>query len=261
MSKHMCKAPNSDINQPHPTHETTPNNMQVLAAECALPWPGSRLKRMSEIAFDSDRKRMSVVCKALPPTAADGSALPTPKSGEAGFAAGPADLNKRWVVCYVRWSIGGLVDQRQVNQPPMHMEQTNNRRAGGESKARVVLSKGAPEVLLGLCSQWMGADGKARKMDGAKLKEVDQWCDAFSEQVGGVCWCGAVCVSVGVRWLGVLGILRSAGEDMHILKPQTTNRNKQPNKPTQGLRTLALAVRFDDSGKLAAKEPGAFWGG
>ena len=210
MSKHMCKAPNSDINQPHPTHETTPNNMQVLAAECALPWPGSRLKRMSEIAFDSDRKRMSVVWKALPPTAADGSALPTPKSGEAGFAAGPADLNKRWVVFYVRWSIGGLVDQRQVNQTPMHMEQTNNHRAGGESKARVVLSKGAPEVLLGLCSQWMGADGKARKMDGAKLKEVDQWCDAFSEQVGGgvlvrcgLCFCW--CAMVGCPWYFEVG--------------------------------------------------------
>lgn len=46
-----------------------------------------------------------------------------------------------------------------------------------------MLSKGAPEVLLGLCSHWMAADGKAKKMDAAKLKEADHWCGEFSEQV------------------------------------------------------------------------------
>lgn len=67
--------------------------LKVLAAECALPWPDARLRRTGEIAFDSDRKRMSVVCKV-------GEGPATPKTGEAGsaFAAGPAELTKRWVV-------------------------------------------------------------------------------------------------------------------------------------------------------------------
>jgi Ca2+-transporting ATPase len=120
--------------------------LKVLAAEAGLTWPEARLKRGAEIAFDSDRKRMSVVC----------SVVQGPKGG-------PAELGK----C--------------------------------TEKSRVVLSKGAPEVVLGLCSHWMGADGTTTKMDATKLKEVDAWCDAFS---------------------------------------------------AQGLRTLALAVRFDDSGML-----------
>lgn len=70
--------------------------LKVLAAECGLPWPDARLKRTGEIAFDSDRKCMSVVCKAVAPVVGEQG---TSKTGEAGsFAAGPADLNKRWVV-------------------------------------------------------------------------------------------------------------------------------------------------------------------
>jgi len=120
--------------------------LKVLAAEAGLTWPEARLKRGAEIAFDSDRKRMSVVCSVVQ-----------------GPEGGPAELGK----C--------------------------------TEKARVVLSKGAPEVVLGLCSHWMGADGTTTKMDATKLKEVDAWCDAFS---------------------------------------------------AQGLRTLALAVRFDDLGTM-----------
>lgn len=120
--------------------------LKVLAAETGLTWPETRLKREAEIAFDSDRKRMSVVCSVVQ-----------------GSEDGPAELGKR------------------------------------TEKSRLVLSKGAPEVVLGLCSEWMGTDGKTNKMDSTKLKEVDAWCDAFS---------------------------------------------------AQGLRTLALAMRSDDSGKL-----------
>lgn len=120
--------------------------LKVLAVETGLSWPETRLKRGAEIAFDSDRKRMSVVCSVMHES-----------------EDGPVELGN----C--------------------------------TGTSRLVLSKGAPEVVLGLCSEWMGTDGKTNKMDATKLKEVDAWCDAFS---------------------------------------------------AQGLRTLALAMRFDDSGNL-----------
>lgn len=82
----------------------------------------------------------------------------------------------------------GLIDRPSsfiysIHHPRPHHHKTKPHSAGSESKARIVLSKGAPEVLLGLCSHWMAADGKAKKMDAAKLKEADHWCGEFSEQV------------------------------------------------------------------------------
>ena len=67
--------------------------LKVLAAEMGLTWPEARLKRTGEIAFDSDRKRMSVVCQALP-LSAD---APSPRDGGSSSSSttGPADLNKR----------------------------------------------------------------------------------------------------------------------------------------------------------------------
>jgi magnesium-transporting ATPase (P-type) len=42
--------------------------LKVLAAGAGLTWPEKRLTRVSEIAFDSDRKRMSVICEVQPGT-------------------------------------------------------------------------------------------------------------------------------------------------------------------------------------------------
>ena len=74
-----------------------------------------------------------------------------------------------------------------IHQTHTHAITTTHKHTISSDKFRVVLSKGAPEVLLGLCSQWLAPEGKAKKMDEAKLREIDGWCDAFSAQVSKVC--------------------------------------------------------------------------
>jgi Ca2+-transporting ATPase len=46
----------------------------------------------------------------------------------------------------------------------------------------ILLSKGAPEVLLELCSYIMLHDGRIVKMELTNLQEIDHFCEAFSAQ-------------------------------------------------------------------------------
>jgi magnesium-transporting ATPase (P-type) len=46
----------------------------------------------------------------------------------------------------------------------------------------VCFSKGAPEILLEYCSKSLTADGGAEELTPEKLKAIESWCDAFSEQ-------------------------------------------------------------------------------
>lgn len=110
--------------------------LKILAADVALSWPAASLKRVNEIAFDSDRKRMSTVTVAS-----------DEPSGITGVKAG----------------------------------------------SRVVLSKGAPEFLLQFCSTSLEADGSKSALTEAKLKEINDWCDAFSEQ-------GLRTLALAARW-------------------------------------------------------------
>lgn len=129
--------------------------MKVLMADVGLAWPTACLHRQEEIAFDSDRKCMSVVCSILP--------------------TAPTD------------------------RPPLlrHLSDTS----------RVVLSKGAPEVLLGLCATWMDQEGQTHPMTDAKLQETDAWCDAFSTQ-------GLRTLALAVRFLpGNAGNPEAAGDE------------------------------------------------
>lgn len=106
--------------------------LQLAATASGISWPKERLERVGEIAFDSDRKRMSVVCRIVPSKAGSDS-----------------------------------VD-KTVGMPSVG--------------SKIVMSKGAPEVILQLCTGYMTANGEEAAMDDAMLQDIDSWCDAFSDQ-------------------------------------------------------------------------------
>ena len=121
--------------------------LQVAATACELSGL-ERLKRVSEIAFDSDRKRMSVVCEVVPPLSS------------------------------------GTAPSSRPNLP--------------QEGCKVVLSKGAPEVVIQLCSYVMMADGDIQPMTDGMLCDIDSWCDSFSNQ-------GLRTLAFALRFEGSLG--------------------------------------------------------
>eukprot|EP00743_Colponemidia_sp_Colp-15_P009952 GILK01010917.1.p1 GENE.GILK01010917.1~~GILK01010917.1.p1 ORF type:complete len:690 (-),score=123.79 GILK01010917.1:123-2192(-) len=163
-------------NKWHGVGDSTEVALHVAASRANMQWIREKVTRVNELAFDSDRKRMSVICQVNTGVSVDSLPL---------FKADPASTH-------------------------------------------LVLAKGAPEVLVPLCSTVLRADGSLQPIQPSDLAQIDSACDEFS--------------SLGLRTLAFAVRFCSAAE---VANESGTDESGYAKKVETGLCFVGLAALAD----------------